>query len=417
MNSLAEEYLVEMQKQEQEAFQDGQEQSPCGDAPPAPEPPAPLEEAAPPLADTELDPPAAQPNPVETEVEEVCCAKCRLPVHDADVLAKAKGNNVTCKACNCKRSTLSQLFGHWPIELFKELPPQQQLSFWQSGAKGKDGLELLLKSVITTARMERTNNFVEGKYLPLSVYRAKGFSTEEIESKCTDKQEHPLLGTTYKVDIIGFSKEDIASKVTEDLFHLKVVNKPSDLASPKLVKHSKSSKKRQRSSSSSSSSSPVAKAPQQGRKAKAVPKAATKVAAKEAATQKRRQKQQAAAEAKAAQKEKAAEAASKQKESKAAMARIMKQKKAAQDAQQLLMTPLLELRFHLSEFQFDPSAPEQVALSENASDLLARADTLLDEVTEALKSTEEVVINVGGAKQLASELKSAGNKIKKLRGF
>ena len=46
-----------------------------------------------------------------------------------------------------------------------------------------------------------------GEYLPLSVYEKRGFDVEAIRQKCTDTEEHPILGTTYRVCIrSAFSK-------------------------------------------------------------------------------------------------------------------------------------------------------------------------------------------------------------------
>ena len=46
-----------------------------------------------------------------------------------------------------------------------------------------------------------------GEYLPLSVYEKRGFDIDAIREKCTDTEEHPVLGTAYTVCIrSNFSK-------------------------------------------------------------------------------------------------------------------------------------------------------------------------------------------------------------------
>ena len=63
------------------------------------------------------------------------CSKCKLmkPVEGTAV----HGIAFCCRHCNTKRSTLSQVFGYWPVSLFSCLPEPQQTAFWQSDARGK----------------------------------------------------------------------------------------------------------------------------------------------------------------------------------------------------------------------------------------------------------------------------------------
>ena len=56
-----------------------------------------------------------------------------------------------------------------------------------------------------------------GKYLPLSVYAAKGFDTSQIEQLCEDKKQHKLFGTVYRVDIEYQSKETKEKQIRQEI--------------------------------------------------------------------------------------------------------------------------------------------------------------------------------------------------------
>jgi hypothetical protein len=143
------------------------------------------------------------------------CTKCKLQ--------KEIGNAVgcpsfICKQCNTKRSTLSQMFGHWPVELFAALTVEQQTEFWRSQCKGKVQVQNALVKEVTDSRVEVIKNSTIGQYLPLSVYATLGYDIVAIQANCKDVEEHEVLGTTYKVDLKSVTTDDIRKKVWEDLF-------------------------------------------------------------------------------------------------------------------------------------------------------------------------------------------------------
>ena len=78
------------------------------------------------LAEAPTDEAVAAPATVETSI----CTKCKL-----ERQGEGSGPWFVCKRCNCKRSTLSQLFGYWPVDLFTALPEQQQIAFWRAETK------------------------------------------------------------------------------------------------------------------------------------------------------------------------------------------------------------------------------------------------------------------------------------------
>ena len=177
------------------------------------------------------------------------CTKCKL---EKQIEGLAAPYNFICKPCNCKRSTCSQLFGYWPVEVFLMLPEEQQISFWRSGSRGKLQIQNALVNEVVSQREEEQRTSVGGKYLPLDVWERKGFDINKIKDDCKDTQEHAFFGTCYNVGLKKITKEDITKKVWKDLFK---VGGEKDNFSPKRKKHTKKKNKKKNKKTSSSSSS------------------------------------------------------------------------------------------------------------------------------------------------------------------
>ena len=231
--------------------------------------------------------------PVCTEGAEVwvCCSKCRRPVTDSSMLNKTSGSTVTCNLCNTKRSTMSQMFGKWPIDEFVELPPEAQTEFWVAEAKGKKALQEQLAIKLTENREIVTKAGAKGEYLPLSVYAARGFNVDDIVNKCTDVQEHEVLGKTYCVHIERNGWEDTYKVVLDQIRSLQANargNRLSALADLKRAPPSSSSGSSDSSDSDSSGSEPAPKSAKMSEKEKQrLEKIQQKAKAREEAKQKR----------------------------------------------------------------------------------------------------------------------------------
>ena len=143
------------------------------------------------------------------------CTKCKLQKEIGNAVG---GPSFICKQCNTKRSTLSQMFGHWPVDLFAALPAEQQTEFWRSQCKGKVQVQNALVKEVTDSRVEETRKSTSGQYLPLSVYATMGYDIDAIKANCKDVAEHEVLGTTYRVDLKSVTTDDIRKKVWADLF-------------------------------------------------------------------------------------------------------------------------------------------------------------------------------------------------------
>ena len=195
-----------------------------------------------------------------------------------------------CGTCNSKRSQLSQMFGHWPIEPFKELSDDLQKQFWLCDAKGKQALQnelcLQLVRVRSKVHLERHG----GRWEPLSVWASLGYDVENIKNNCNSYYHDELLVDVYKVTKKEVYEEQITKDVRTEIINLRdnsLRGRLSHYASPsKASPLKKASKKRKRSSSSSSSksssssskSSPKSKVA--AARAKAIKEKTEKVAAK-----------------------------------------------------------------------------------------------------------------------------------------
>ena len=127
---------------------------------------------------------------------------------------------------------------------------------------------------IADSRMKFHKDVHAGTYYPLSVYAAQGYNVDDIEKNCTDVEENPVVGKTYRVVLHSISEGQVRETVRKQLMDLKVDGvkglkrkrkalaavEPAKSSAVETAKSSGSKKsrkkaKRDRSSSSYSSSS------------------------------------------------------------------------------------------------------------------------------------------------------------------
>lgn len=84
--------------------------------------------------------------------------------------------------------------------------------------------------------MERTSKHGnQGSYQPLEYWVKLGYDGDRIKSKAP-KQEHPVLGTTYAVDVVCYSDETLESMCEDKLLSLEQdVKKRKDPYAPKAA--------------------------------------------------------------------------------------------------------------------------------------------------------------------------------------
>ena len=178
-------------------------------------------------------------------MQEHRCNKCGGPSHVKEI----------CSRCNTKRAILSRMFGQWPIPSFTKLDKEQQMEFWKEDGRTATGIVTDLTKSITKQRVQVRNDIVSGKYLPLKVYESMGYNILDIEQNCVDKEEHEVLGTTYRVAIHEVSAGDVFKQVEEELMDLKLRGKKRGRSKERTGGKKKKGKKSSTSSSTSSSSS------------------------------------------------------------------------------------------------------------------------------------------------------------------
>lgn len=85
----------------------------------------------------------------------------------------------------------------------KDIPAEEAALFWSSAhsAVGRAALEKLCERTLESRRTQSEGSKVEGRYLPLSVYKHMGYDEKAIELRCQDTKEDPILGKLYRVAI------------------------------------------------------------------------------------------------------------------------------------------------------------------------------------------------------------------------
>ena len=258
------------------------------------------------------------------------CTKCDRPFeHDG------KSREKICKSCISKRSQLSKMFGKWPIESFSELAEETQKGFWQSDSKGKVGLQVQLEIEVSKHRTQIEREKMEGTFFPLSMYRSKGYSKENIAAiaaNCPSQFDDQLNEETYKLTVSSYAEEKVRGEVRNMLLNLKDTSLPGKLANYNSPP-AKKKRKRSPSSSSSSSSSKSKKSSSSSHKRMTPQEMAAKAKAKQVADR-NAMKEQAKKQA-IEKKEEAARKANATKQAKAVAGKAAKQAKEDLKAEKL----------------------------------------------------------------------------------
>ncbi len=193
---------------------------------------------------------------------------CQLCGWECDPLRsqiKTKGvAKFTCNICNCKQSALSRRLGPMPPE-FKSLSDDDKQEFWRSakGCATGDQVKETFVNTLIKKRVDAVCAKISGTYLPLSVYEKQGFPIDEIEAKCKDTQDHPILGLCYRVSLHSLERTSLEAAEREQVMKLLDRPRPSIApaagdakgAAPDEAKDAASESEDDESSSSSSSDS------------------------------------------------------------------------------------------------------------------------------------------------------------------
>ena len=154
------------------------------------------------------------------------CSKCKEPIVDQALLEKCQEcNTVTCKGCNCKRATLSKVFGSWPIEPYKEMHSELQDEFWKEPCNSREAIVQSLAKKISTFRTKYKVEGYKGKFLPLAAWERIGWEPAIIDNTVVgdDVKLHAKTGIrTYRVDVEEIKEGTSWKSVHQELLDLVV---------------------------------------------------------------------------------------------------------------------------------------------------------------------------------------------------
>ena len=136
--------------------------------------------------------------------EEGRCRRCSSMVtrSRAKISGKKKGYWL-CLTCNSKSVQLHSIFGKWPPTHFKTLSEDKQQEFFAGikEIKEKAKLKLYTENYLRTTHEDNKGTKDKTKFLPLSVWKSRGFNVRRIKKRCKKTQQHPVLGKLYGVEI------------------------------------------------------------------------------------------------------------------------------------------------------------------------------------------------------------------------
>ena len=140
------------------------------------------------------------------------CSRCRCEVDPfrSQVRSKVAGLYV-CNNCHSKCVLISRNWGANVLNQFKEMSEDEQVAFWQSigTLQNYHQVKEQIADTLARRRCDRLIAASGGKWLPLSVWAQQGFNAADIEARCTDTMQHPVLGLCYRVSITSLDRSSV----------------------------------------------------------------------------------------------------------------------------------------------------------------------------------------------------------------
>ena len=132
------------------------------------------------------------------------CRKCNNRV--ARTNARLTGKQCSywvCKVCHSRSNQLRMIYSEWPPKNFEILSESQKIEFFNKIKETSNSrkLKLLSESFFATTVNDATGKKLQTEYLPLSVWKERGFDENEV-MRSKDTLEDPLLGTLYGIELI-----------------------------------------------------------------------------------------------------------------------------------------------------------------------------------------------------------------------
>ena len=132
------------------------------------------------------------------------CSKCGNMVERSKAKISGKGNSYwVCKVCHTRSRQLSVTYSGWPPEYFKTLSDEKKQEFFTQikNLRYAKQLKVYTNNFFRTLTEENHGTKDKKKYLPLSVWKKRGFDVKRIKRNCKDTQTHNILGKMYGLEI------------------------------------------------------------------------------------------------------------------------------------------------------------------------------------------------------------------------
>ena len=184
------------------------------------------------LAELETQLAAAPPTGDAEAAEKKRCDRCNLLCDPTDGHARSKSKWV-CKDCYATGMTMAR----HGLNVESDMSPAQLLAFYgrcKDERLSNDEHRLsykktraLVKEQLITASVRRFTETSCGTYKPLSMYAKDGLTEDElqrVQEQCPTR-EHPVLGTTYKLDFTSDTMQRVQEEVEQKLLQLETACK------------------------------------------------------------------------------------------------------------------------------------------------------------------------------------------------
>ena len=154
------------------------------------------------------------------------CIKCcstDVDPFQGKVLGKTKAELADCKfVCRCCNNVSTMVTRHVGrlsnIPELAEMSADEMKDFWLKAGKPPMGGRLTwnhvkrcLEDSLTISVTRRESAKIDGTFLPLDVWAAKGFNIVDIKARGV-YQRHPILGDTYAANIVSINRESFRDR-------------------------------------------------------------------------------------------------------------------------------------------------------------------------------------------------------------
>ena len=153
------------------------------------------------------------------------CLKCASVVDPFKAIIKSKRKESTsyiCRPCNSISTMTTRTVGTLPE--MAQMSISETNDFFTQAAETADSsgrfswgrIRGILISTLTRTVQRVESAKMHGEYLPLSVWKARGFDTVAIASG-GDRMEHPVLGEVFRIKLLSTTSERIETTIRESV--------------------------------------------------------------------------------------------------------------------------------------------------------------------------------------------------------